>query len=296
MMSLLTLFCQVDDFWQAFRPIWHEHLLSTGERQRLRPTQLSESEIMTILIHFHQSGYRTFKDYYTRHVQQYLTGEFPQLVSYERFVKLIPRVGIALYVYLHLLMGRCTGISFVDSTPLRVCHNKRINRHRVFDGFAKRGKTTMGWFFGFKLHLVINHQGELIDFDLTPGNVDDREPLDDFASNLFGKLFGDKGYLSHKLAAVLREKGIALVTSIRRNMPPQILLLEDKLWLRKRAVIESINNLLKNHIQIEHSRHRSVDNFFVHLIAGLAAYCHRPDKPVVQLPADHLNRLSAAVA
>ena len=214
-------------------------------------------------------------------------------MSYQRFIKLIRRVGIPLYVYLHVVMGRCTGISFVDSTPLRVCHNKRIRSHRVFDGFAERGKTTMGWFFGFKLHLVINHQGELIDFDLTPGNVDDRTPLAGFADSLFGKLFGDKGYLSRKLADALREQGIDLVTSIRRNMQPQILPLEDKLWLRKRAVIESINNLLKNQAQIEHSRHRSVDNFFVHLIAGLAAYCHRPEKPVVELPTEQLNRLAA---
>lgn len=294
-MSLLSLFCHVDDFWKAVRPGWHEHLLAEGKRSRLRPTNLSESEIMTILIHFHQSGYRTFKDYYTRYVQVHLAGEFPDLVRYERFVKLMPRVGIPLFVYLHLIMGDCTGISFVDSTPLKVCHNKRIKQHRVFDGYAERGKTTMGWFFGFKLHLVINDQGEIIAFDLTPGNVDDRKPLDGFANSLFGKLFGDKGYLSRDLADKLRDKGIDLVTSIRRNMQPQILPLTDKLWLRKRAVIESINNLLKNQAQIEHSRHRNVDNFFVNLIAGLAAYCHRPEKPVVQLPAEQLNRLAAVV-
>lgn len=292
-MSLVELFCHVDDFWQAFQPNWYEHLLEEGERQRLRPAQLSESEIMTIMIHFHQSGYRTFKDYYTRYVRKHLSGEFPGLVSYGRFVNLMPRVGIPLFVYLHMLMGHCTGISFVDSTPLKVCHNKRIHHHRVFDGFAERGKTTMGWFFGFKLHLVINDQGELIDFALTPGNVDDRTPITDFAAKLFGKLFGDKGYLSRDLADKLREQGIQLVTSIRRNMQPQILPLEDKLWLRKRAVIESINNLLKNQAQIEHTRHRSVNHFFVNLIAGLAAYCHRPEKPIVQLPADQLNRLAA---
>ena len=142
--SLVELFCHVDDFWKLFQPLWYEHLLAEGQRQRLRATQLSESEIMTILIHFHQSRYRTFRDYYTRHVMSHLSGEFPDLVSYERFVNLIPRVGIPLFVYLHLIMGRCTGISFVDGAPLRVCHNRRIQRHRVFDGWAARGKTTMG--------------------------------------------------------------------------------------------------------------------------------------------------------
>jgi hypothetical protein len=263
-MSLLSLFCHVDDFWQVFRPIWHEHLLAKGERSRLRAIRLSESEIMTILIHFHQSGYRTFKDYYTRYVRKHLASEFPDLVCYERFVNLMPRVGIPLFVYLHLVMGDCTGISFVDSTPLKVCHNKRIKQHRVFDGYAERGKTTMGWFFGFKLHLVINDQGEIIAFDLTPGNVDDRKPLDGFANSLFGKLFGDKGYLSRDLADKLRDKSIHLVTSIRRNMQPQILPLVDKLWLRKRAVIESINNLLKNQAQIDHSRHRCIHRGLPH--------------------------------
>lgn len=122
--------------------------------------------------------------------------------------QLISRVGVPLYVYLRLCQGQCTGISFVDSTPLRVCHNKRIAQHRVFEGFAERGKTTMGWFYGFKLHSVMNHHGEVVTFDLTPGNVDDRTPLDQFQPHLFGKLFGDKGYLSQKLRDALRELGM----------------------------------------------------------------------------------------
>lgn len=294
-MSLLELFCRVDDFWQVFRPIWHEHQLKEGQRQRIRSPRLCESEIMTILIHFHQSDYRNFKAYYTKHVQKHLRSEFPNLVSYERFVALTPRVGIPMYVYLRLCLGQCTGISFVDSTPLRVCHNRRIRNHRVFDGFAERGKSSMGWFFGFKLHLVINHVGEVIDFALTAGNVDDRTPLNDFVQHLFGKLFGDKGYLSEKLRTALREKDVDLITSLKRNMKPQILPLADKLWLRKRAVIETINNLLKNQAQIEHSRHRSVNNFFVNLVSGLITYCHRPNKPIVQVPVEALNRLAATV-
>ena len=141
----------------------------------------------------------------------------------------------------------------------------------------------MGWFYGFKLHLVVNEQGELIGFRLTPGNVDDRKPVPDLAKGLFGKLFGDKGYLSTPLRDELREEGVELITSIRRNMKPQILALHDKLWLRCRSIIETINDQLKNISQIEHSRHRSVDNFFVNLMAGLIAYCRREKKPSVQL-------------
>jgi len=287
--SLVELFVAVDDFWQAVRPQWHQYLLSSGKRQRIRSTELSESEMMTILVLFHQSNYRHFKAFYVKHVSVYLRDEFPSLVSYPRFVALQPRVGVLLYMFLVLQFGRCTGISYVDSTPLRVCHNRRISSHRVFDGLAARGKSSTGWFYGFKLHLVINHLGEIIAFDLTPANVNDRKPLQHLVRDIFGKLFGDKGYLSQSLADELREKGIGLITSIRRNMKPQLLTLYDKLLLKRRSIIETINDQLKNIAYIEHSRHRSPNNFFVNLVSGLIAYCFQPNKPSVQLdPHDYL--------
>ena len=210
-MSILELFCSVDDFWHQLAPSWHQDLLSSGQRQRLRPTQLHPSEIMTIVILFHQSHYRTFKAYYTEYVQRHLQSEFPTLVSYHRFVELMPTILVPLVAYLHTQLGRCTGISFIDSTPLAVCHNARIHQHRVFAGRAARGKTSVGWFFGFKLHLVVNDQGELLAFCLTPGNVDDRHPVPKLAKGLVGKLFGDKGYLSQPLAQHL----LVLFESVR---------------------------------------------------------------------------------
>ena len=216
-------------------------------------------------------------------------------MSYARFVALMESMGVPLYVFLRVSMGPCTGISFVDSTPLAVCHNRRIERHRVFEGFAARGKTTMGWFYGFKLHLIINHLGEIIAFDLTAGNVDDRTPIPSMIRRVFGKLFGDKGYLSQPLRDDLREIGIDLITSIRRNMKPQILPLYDKLMLKRRSIIETINDQLKNISQIEHSRHRSVNNFFVNLMAGLIAYCRRPNKPSVHLDPAEYRSLAAFV-
>ena len=185
------------------------------------------------------------------------------------------------------------GISFVDSTPLKVCHNKRIPRHRVFEGLAERGKTSMGWFFGFKLHLVVNDRGELLSFALTPGNVDDRKPVPEMARGLFGKLFGDRGYISQKLFDQLMETGLQLITSIRRNMKGRLMLLEDKLMLRKRSIIETINDQLKNISQIEHTRHRSVDNFFVNVVAGLIAYCHKEKKPALNLSPQDFNLLAS---
>lgn len=282
-MSLLELFCHVDDFCQGFEPQWQRTLVQQGAMQRIRQSQLSTSEIMTIVIYFHQSHYRDFKTYYREHVLTHLRGEFPRAVSYQRFVELMPRVLIPLLVYVHRCMGHCTGISFIDSTPLKVCHNRRISRHKVFEGLAARGKTSMGWFYGFKLHIVVNDRGDLLAFRLTPGNVDDRKPVPSMARALFGKLFGDKGYLSQALFETLFERGVALITRVRKNMPNRLMPLIDKLLLRKRSIIETINDQLKNISQIEHTRHRSAANFLVNLVAGLCAYCHQPKKPSLNL-------------
>ena len=290
-MSLLELFCDVDDFWQAFCPSWHAQLLAHGTIRRRRKPSLSESEIMTLVILFHQSHYRTFKAFYTEHVQKHLRSEFPGLVSYNRFVELMPRTLGPLMVYLHVCLGDCTGISFVDSTPLTVCHNRRIERHKVFEGFAQRGKTSMGWFYGFKLHLVVNDRGEILAFHLTPGNVDDRQPVPLMSKTLFGKLFGDRGYISQALFDELFEDGVQLITGLRKNMQNRLLPLHDKLLLRKRAIIETINDQLKNISQIEHTRHRSLFNFMVNLVAGLIAYCHRPKKPALHLASEDLALL-----
>ena len=193
-----------------------------------------------------------------------------------------PRLLVPLCLYLQTQLGEVTGLSYIDSTSLVVCSNKRINRHRVFQGLAQRGKTTTGWFFGFKLHLVINHKGEISAFQVTPGNVDDRQPVPQLVTNLFGKLLGDKGYLSQALSQQLRVQGLELFTSLRRHMKNRLIKLSDKILLRKRAVSETVNDQLKNQLQIEHTRHRSVVNFCVNLLSALAAYTHQPHKPKIQ--------------
>jgi hypothetical protein len=246
---------------------------------------------MTILIHFHQSQYRTFKAYYSQHLCPHLRGEFPHLVSYGRFVQLMPRVLALLAAYLFTCLGRCTGISFVDSTSLAVCHNRRISQHKVFAGMAARGKTSTGWFFGFKLHLVFNDRGELLALVLTPGNRQDVKVLPRLVARLFGKLFGDKGYLSQALFEQLLAQGIQLITKLKSNMKNRLMPLSDKLLLRKRAIIETTNDQLKNISQIEHTRHRSPINFLVNLLCGLIAYCHQPKKPSLHL--DDYVRLEA---
>lgn len=281
-MSLLELVCDVDDFMLSFEPHWKAYQVQAG-KQRERAGDLCPSEVMSILIHFHPSHYRTFKAYYIEHVQVHLTKEFPHLVSYPRFVALIPGVMVPMLAYLQSRYGACTGISFIDSTSLEVCDPKRINGHRVFAADAKRGKTSMGWFFGFKLHLAVNDRGELLACCLTSGNVDDRTPVPGMVKNLRGKLFGDRGYISVSLTQLLFEQGLQLITRLRKNMKDHLMHLSDKLLLRKRAIIESIIDQLKNISQMEHSRHRSPINFVVHLIAGLIAYSHQDKKPGLHL-------------
>jgi transposase len=153
-----------------------------------------------------------------------------------------------------------------------VCKNPRIHHHKTFAGLARRGKTSTGWFYGFKLHLIVNDRGELLDFVLTPGNVDDRTPVPRLARGLFGKLFGDKGYLSKALRDELwRMFKVQLITGIRANMKNTLLPLLDKLLLRRRVIVETIVDQLKNISQIEHSRHRSPVNFVVNVLCGLIA-------------------------
>jgi hypothetical protein len=287
-MSLLKLFCAVDDFWQVFAPQWQQERLVSGTVKRVKACQLTPSEVMTIVIHFHQARYRDFKTYYTQYVQQHLQAEFPQLVSYGRFVELMASVLVPLCAYLRWCYGDCSGISFIDSTSIAVCHNRRIKQHKVFETMAQRGHTSVDWCFGFKLHLVVNECGELLGCRLTAGKVDDRQPVPTLVKRLFGKLFADKGYLSQTLFEQRFAQGLQLITKVRRNMKNQLMVLTDKALLRRRAIIESIYDQLKNISQIEHTRHRSPTNFMVNLVAGLIAYCHQPKKPSLRLSDDRL--------
>lgn len=280
-MSLLDLFCKIDDFCQEFEVGWHQQLMSDGVKKRKRLGTMSLSEMMTIVVYFHQQGYRNFKTFYLLYVRRHLQSEFPKLLSYTRFVQLMPHLITPMSVYLQTCYGRCTGISFIDATSLVVSHNRRIFQHRVFKETATRGKTSTGWFFGFKLHLIVNEIGEILGCCVTPANVDDRRPVPDITAKLWGRLFGDKGYLSAKLFNQLFERGLQLITKIRKNMKNKLMVLSDKLMLRKRAIIETINDQLKNISQIEHSRHRSLTGFMLNLVAGLVAYCHQPKKPSI---------------
>jgi hypothetical protein len=283
-MDIVVLFCEIDDFCRHFEPWMAAQQLTV--RQRQRTTTMHLSEVMTILVLFHAQGYRNFKKFYQEHVGEHLRGEFPHLVSYTRFVELQQAALLPLCAYLRQRYGRCTGISFVDSTALAVCHNRRIHAHRVFAEVAERGKSSVDWFYGFKLHLVVNDCGELLACCLTPGNTNDRVPVPQLVKRLWGKLFADKGYLAQALFETLFEQNVQLITKLRRNMQNKLMPILDKLLLRKRAILESVVDQLKNISQIEHTRHRSLWNFFGNLVAGLIAYSWRPTKPSLGIRPD----------
>lgn len=278
--KLVEIYYAVDEFLKKFMPYLEKHLLATSKRQPTRTCSLNLSEIMTIIIAFHLFGFRNFKVYY-HYLQQFHSKDFKTLVSYNRFIELIPRALVPLFFFKQNLPKTQTGHYFIDSTAISVCHIKRAYNNKVFKGLASKGKTTTGWFHGLKLHLIVNDLGEVMNFCLTTGKVHDSCPVENLCRHLLGKMFGDKGYLSKELFEKLMNKGLELITSIRKNMKNVCMNLWDKLMLRKRSIIETIIDQLKNISQIEHSRHRSVTNFFVNLIAGLTAYSLKEKKPSI---------------
>lgn len=286
--KIIEIFCNLDDFIKEFDQVLTKHSIpNTSQiKKRNRKFKMSKSEVMTILVIFHLKSYRNLKHFYLHYVCKHMDDYFPDLVSYNRFVELQRQVVQPLAVYLKIFgLGKCSGISFIDSTALKVCHYKREKQHKVFKDIAEKSYSTLGWFYGFKLHLVCNDKGQLIDFLITKANVDDRYPLKNrnFHDRIFGKIYGDKGYLGKDLFDKLFVDGIHLVTKIRKNMKKKTLDFMDKVYLRKRAIIESVNDVLKNCCQIEHSRHRSFDNFLANLIAGLTAYCFLDAKPSIKI-------------
>jgi hypothetical protein len=283
MVNLLELYCSVDDFMKEFMPAYKKHLLTVGNKQRDRESRLSVSEIITVLIFFHYAHYRNFKAYYTKYVSIQLRTDFPNLVSYKQFVALIKSVLVPLTAYINHFKKHFEGIGFVDSTAIAVCFRKRISSHQVFSGLAGLGKSSKGWFLGFKLHFICDTQGQFLSCHITPGNIDDRKPLLKLTQFFKGKLVGDKGYISKTLAEQLLNQGVQLITGIKRNMKNKLVPLADKILLRKRVLIESVFNQLKNTFHLEHSRHRHPINGLVNILSTLAAYIHYPNKPSISM-------------
>lgn len=273
-----SLFYFVDNFSQGFEPWYKKQLIPGNLMRRHRDGHLKLSEVLTILIAYHQSGMACFKYFYLNLCSHY-RHLFPRLVHYARFIKLIKQAFPALVCLLKSIVGEITEYLFVDSTPMAVCHNLRERRHKLFKGLAAKGKTSTGWFFGLKIHLIFNTHGEIVRLAITPGNVNDKTPVVEMVKGITAKLIGDKGYLSQKLFQQLFESGVTLITKIKKNMKNILMDTADKFMLMKRSFIETIFSSLKSLNTLIHHRHRCPINAFAHLFAGLISYQLRTDKP-----------------
>ena len=288
MLPLLDIFCLIDDFCKHFESETRGYFLTHSQnvRKRKRKCRMHLSEIMTIIVMFQMSHYKTFKDFYICCICQ---KDFPCLLSYNRFIELMPSAFMPLLLLIKSLKGEENGKYFIDSTKLPVCHNLRINRHKVFKDSAERGKTSTGWFFGFKLHLIINSKGDIMNFLLTNGSIHDVKVVDKLSDKLKGWLFGDKGYISNSLSKSLKERGLELFTSIKKNMKKKILDPLQKHYMKQRNIIETMIGQLKHMMTIDHTRHRSIMNFQVNVLGGLLAYIFKPKK--VSVGFSKLNNL-----
>lgn len=274
-----AIFCFVDDFIQNYD---QDSVAINSRKKKTGPkNSLNLSEVVTILIGFHQSSFDCFKHYYQEIILQHHFDDF-RLVSYEHFTRLIGFALPFLTLLLDSLFEKCDGISFVDSTSIAVCENYRIYSHKVFQGFATRSKTTKGWFYGLKLHLIINLEGSIVKASFSSGNKDDRKHFCSMTEGVFGKVFGDKGYLSRQIFSDLWDENIQLITGIKRGMKNILMSITDKLLLLKRVLIETVIGRIKLLDKFEHTRHRSPINALSHMVSSLINYQLLTDKPSIK--------------
>ena len=235
--DITTLYCFVDDFVKISDK-WISNSYLPISRKPTRTPEISYSEILTIVLLYHQSPCKNFKYFYISYLQLY-KAEFRMIPSYNRFIALKARVLSYLVLLLewYFTQAEATGISYIDATSIAVCHPKRIARNKTFAGLAALGKTTKGWFFGLKLHLLINENGEIQNLKLTKGNVDDRTPVPAMTKNITGLLFGDKGYIKQELFNELHQRGLKLVTGIKKGMKNKLTPIFEKILLRKRSIM-----------------------------------------------------------
>lgn len=284
--KLIMLYIEVDDLFKSFK----KHQAKRGLGSPKKPTRepgLAPSEIATIIVAYHFSGHKNFEYYYRQCVLVRHRDCFPQAPTYERFLAYIPRCADLVILWLMYSAARSerTGLYFIDSKKLEVCHLRREKSNRVFEGIARKGKTSTGWFYGLKIHLVINNLGEIMSFALTSGNVADNNQglLKEMLAGLEGICVGDRGYIT-KLFDWFLASGLHLLTRPKKNMKHLPVESKHVFLTKKRAVVESVFDILQSVCDIEHSRHRSPANALVHILASLIAYQHLDKKPRVFFP------------
>jgi len=279
--DITELYSFIDDFCKIYVSHESKKMLPLNKR-RQRECAMSLSELLTVMIMYHTSYAKNFKYFYKTCIEYIHKEDFSKALSYNRFVELIPRLFIPLNTLTHLLLGKETGTYFIDATTIKACHNKRRYSNKIFKGLAKHSKSSMGYFYGFKLHLIINEKGEFIALKVTKGNVDDRVPVLDLTKDLTGTIYADKGYIKQNLFLNLYERGLKMVHGLKKNMPNKLVDLKEKIMLRKRNLIETVFDYLKNKMNLEHTRHRSPINAFVHILSTFVAYSLKQNKPPIK--------------
>lgn len=292
---LLKIYVETDDLLKGFQH-WSEQKALGRFLIHKRQPRLSASEICTILVGYHLSGYKCFEYYYRECILKTYLNCFPKAPSYGRFVYHTVWV---LPLLLLLLLFKCaqslrSGYYFIDSKKLEVCHLRREREHKVFKGIARKGKGSMGWFYGLKLHLVINHLGEIVSFLITPASTADNNHsvLRWLLAGLKGKCCGDKGYLTTLFEHFYTE-GLQLLTKPKKNMKLLPAFREDIKLLKQRPLIESVNDILATVCNVEHSRHRNPWHGMASILSALIAYQYIEQKPHLFIPGT-INYLNAA--
>ena len=294
MIDLTELYVEIDDFCRKFSESLNNKLL--GEKSKkinIDTCGLNLSEVLTILVFYHYSRFDCLKHYYLIKVSRELKQYFPKLPSYNRFNERIQDVALLGALFLQYKQVSFSGVGYIDSTPMEVCTKKRTSSHKVFKFVAALGKSSKGWFYGFKLHVICDFMGNIVRCRITAGNQNDLKVAVSMLKDFKGKIYGDKGYIGKKEFMQLLDNGLIMVTGIKKNMKNRLLEMWDKILLRKRSLIESIFNVMKNTLHLEHSRHRSIINAGVYMITTLIAYCLKPNKPKIKFNTQETQLLQA---
>ena len=277
-MNIVGLYTVVDDFFKSIKQekVWNLIQESFYGKRGPKP-KLSISEVVTLnIIRFYvrsadlKTFYKLAKDRYS--------AEFPDLPNYENFLKATNKSFIAMILFLQfvLYLGRqkCrSGIHFIDSTSLQICKNYNIYRNKVGSGLANRGRSTKGWFFGFKLHGVCNKEGFMEDIMFSPGSPNDKNFLETMSKKIKGTLVCDAGYLVKEevFARVLKSVG-RLFIATRKNMK-RVMTHEQCILFKERSRIETIWGVFKERFLLETNLARSLTGFFRHYIYSISAWC-----------------------
>jgi hypothetical protein len=274
---LLTIYCFVDDMIKALALSLRPLLSKPG--QGTPPTKkhnLSIPELASLAIFRFFTGHRNWKDFY-RHLKTYHGKDFLSLPSYKNFLVAINGcAGFAMvllsgFLKLFRLRTPDDAVKFADSTKLRVCEIFRSLSHKVAKGVASKSKTHTGWFYGFRLHIVINGWLEILGIRITTATEDERRALASMWDDFLGMIVADAGYVGKEWAAKARAEGKILFAAVRANMKKLMTEAQHRL-LKERQKVEIVFATLKLRFGIETTLPRSVFGYFAHYLWALAAY------------------------